>query len=134
MNNKVLVFNKNNGRIICVNYISALLTKSMETTDDTDFFVVTDESFDPANSYFLHGVLNKKPIQQTTLSNIPVIANGVDCGVLQYLPTPCTVSMNGEVYEVTDGLLELSFDTPGEYQVTVSAFPYLDKTFTIEAI
>jgi hypothetical protein len=75
-----------------------------------------------------------RPTQTTTLSNTSVLANEIDAVVLQHLPIPCTVTVANAVYEVDDGTLEISFDTPGEYQVTVTSFPYLDKTFTVEAI
>ena len=69
-----------------------------------------------------------------TINSTTVLANNLDTITLEDLPIPCTVTVANTVYEVDDGTLEISFDTPGEYQITVSAFPYLDKTFTVEAI
>ena len=91
-------------------------------------------AFNDENYYINQDNAIMKPIQDTTLSNTSVLANEIDAVVLQHLPIPCTVTVANAVYEVDDGTLEISFDTPGEYQVTVTSFPYLDKTFTVEAI
>ena len=85
-------------------------------------------------SFVFDGAIKTRPTQQTTLSNTPAHANGIDAIVLQHLPIPCTVAVASTVYEVDDGTLEISFDTPGEYPITITSFPHLDKTFTVEAI
>jgi len=84
--------------------------------------------------YIVNGSIQNRPYQQTTLSNTLVIANGIDYVVLQSLPITCAVSVKETAYNVTDGVLEVSFDTVGTYRITITAFPYLDKTFTVEAI
>ena len=91
-------------------------------------------AFNDENYYINQDNAIMKPIQDTTLSNTSVLANEIDAVVLQHLPIPCTVTVANIVYEVDDGTLEISFDTPGEYPVIVTAFPCLDKTFTVEAI
>ena len=132
MNKDWAIYEKDTGRILRHVWGSSLVIASPINDAETEDSVegIPRLEYD----YVIDNIITPRPAQQTTLSNAPVIANGIDSTAIQQLPIPCTVSMNGEVYEVTDGLLELSFDTPGEYQVTVTAFPYLDKTFTIEAI
>lgn len=82
----------------------------------------------------LVGVL-PRPTQAATLSNTPIIANGIDSGVLQYLPIPCTVFIEDTPYQVADGVLEFTLNLPGIYQIKITnCFPYLDKEFTCEGL
>ena len=53
-------------------------------------------------------------------------------GVLNDLPVPCEILINNRRYEATTETVELEFDQPGSYRVSVQAWPYLDKEFTIE--
>jgi len=49
------------------------------------------------------------------------------------IPIPTTITIEGVSYEVTEGTLELEFDAPGSYTVSLRSFPYLDTEVTIEA-
>lgn len=64
----------------------------------------------------------------------PAALNGT---TLTGLPVPCTVTITDEawlqtVLECSEPSLELAFDYPGAYAVTVRAVPYTDGVFTIE--
>lgn len=52
---------------------------------------------------------------------------------LTSLPVPCEITIDGEAYACTDTRCDLEFSNAGAYAVTVRAFPYLDKTFSVEA-
>ena len=52
--------------------------------------------------------------------------------VLNDLPVPCEILINNRRYEATTETVELEFDQPESYRVSVQAWPYLDKEFTIE--
>ncbi len=52
---------------------------------------------------------------------------------LTSLPVPCEITIDGEAYACTDASCDLEFSNAGSYAVTVRAFPYLDKTFSVEA-
>ncbi|WP_186058862.1 hypothetical protein [Burkholderia gladioli] len=52
---------------------------------------------------------------------------------LTSLPVPCEITIDGEAYTCTDTSCDLEFSNAGAYVVTVRAFPYLDKTFSVEA-
>lgn len=45
---------------------------------------------------------------------------------LSGLPQPCRVHINGEAYDVDDGIFEYETTLAGTYFVTVEAFPWLD--------
>jgi len=74
-----------------------------------------------------------RPIMPGTLNKTTITADKMDTAIISNLP-PCTVTFAGEAYEVTDGSFELTVDTPGTYEISVEAFPYLPATFTIEAV
>ena len=126
----ITIFTKNSGKI--KRLISCPEYMAESQCGDGEGFLV--EWYDSILYYIHNGEATLCPTQETTLSHTFALANGIDEVVLQYLPIPCTVTVANAVYEVDDGTLEISFDTPGEYQVTVTSFPYLDKTFTVEAI
>jgi hypothetical protein len=58
----------------------------------------------------------------------------LDGMVLKGLPVPCTVTIGDDVHTVTEGSgegVELEFGYPGTYTVSVTAWPYLEKKFTV---
>lgn len=48
------------------------------------------------------------------------------------LPVPCSIRINRMTYDCNDPVAVLDFPYPGAYSITVTAFPYLDSTFTLE--
>ncbi|WP_159990796.1 hypothetical protein [Pelistega ratti] len=72
--------------------------------------------------YVKNGIVTERPSQQTVLKN----------ATLQNLPVPCEITINGKIYECTDDKAELEFNQLGTYEITVSAFPYLDWSITYE--
>lgn len=48
------------------------------------------------------------------------------------LPAPCKIRINDAAYDCPDATADLEFDQPGTYRVVVSAWPYMDKEFTVE--
>ena len=48
------------------------------------------------------------------------------------LPSPCVISINGSLYNCTDGTAELHFNQPVLYTISVKAFPYLDFETTYD--
>lgn len=59
----------------------------------------------------------------TSLQGInPSIAGNIWTG----LPVPCTVYIDGNVYEVTDGVIDFQPDLPGPYHIRIVAVGYHD--------
>lgn len=52
---------------------------------------------------------------------------------LTNLPQPATIDIEGQIYTVTDGVADLTFDEPGTYTVTVRAVRFLDQIFQVTA-
>jgi hypothetical protein len=68
------------------------------------------------------------------LSKTTIDADGVDEAVITGLPKPCTVTIDGEATEVTDGELAFTADTPGQYELVIDQFPYQRWTRTVTAV
>lgn len=61
-----------------------------------------------------------------------MISPTVSGATVSGLPNPCTVTIEGSVYTVTDGELTLSADLSGTYDVKLSAGPgYFDTTIQV---
>ena len=129
----ILTYELNSGRIIASESGPQIFVADKLLDNNTA--TLPDDAFLGLEFHYVNNDEVKiRPTQQTTLSSSSISANGIDAIVLQHLPFPCTVTVVNTVYEVDDGTLEITFDTPGEYPVTITAFPYLDKTFTVEAL
>ena len=90
----------------------------MDGGDDAPGLVVLEQ---PApGAYVLDGAIAARPANPTILTD--TLLNG--------LPQPCTIAINGTVYHCADDHADLSLP-PGEYRITVSAWPYLDANFTL---
>ena len=76
-----------------------------------------------ATDYISNGELVARPPQDAVLNGL----------VLSSLPDPCDVVIEGATYPVTGGTVTLEFGLPGDYTVTVIAFPFLDTDFTVTA-
>ncbi|WP_238441667.1 hypothetical protein [Alcaligenes faecalis] len=60
----------------------------------------------------------------------PVMVEG---GILYGVRAGSVISIEGQQYECPEGGdIELSFQFPGTYEVTVSCWPYLDGSYTVE--
>lgn len=83
--------------------------------------------------YISDGEPIERPTMQPTVSATEVLADGVEEVLITNLPISATVNINGQVAEVDDGELTLTFETPGEYRLTVEAFPHKPWEVTIHA-
>lgn len=69
-----------------------------------------------------------------TWSKRQITADGVDEAVLSPLPDPCPVEIDGTLYQVIGGSLEVSANEPGSYVVMVKHPAHVRETWTIEAM
>ena len=72
--------------------------------------------------YIKNGQITDRPIQQTKLNGL----------TLTGLPAPCTIFINGTPYECDSDTIELEFDQPTTYTITVESWPYQDWSTTYE--
>lgn len=77
-----------------------------------------------------------KPVLPAQADRVSLPADGVSVVTIAPLPVPTEVTILGpilDIVSVTDGRLDLTFDTPGHYRITLSAFPYVNKEIVIDA-
>jgi len=72
-----------------------------------------------------------RPLSQSSLSATSVQADGIAVALLN--SAAGTLFINGVSYVVDEGSQELTFDTPGEYQIRLESFPYLPFKAVIHA-
>jgi hypothetical protein len=78
-----------------------------------------------------------KPQLAVTPDKLTATADGIDAVTITGLPTPCDVAFAGLVvdnFQVTDGVLSMTFSAAGTYTLTLSAFPYLLQELVIDAV
>ncbi|UYY88123.1 hypothetical protein [Alcaligenes sp. SMD-FA] len=73
--------------------------------------------------WFYGGEARERPV-------CPIVAEGL---VLRGVRPGSMITIEGQQYEcVEGGDVELSFQYPGTYEITVTRWPYLDGRYTIE--
>ena len=85
-----------------------------------DEFVMSTIANDETEYVENGSVVPKKTIDAILTNNI-----------LTNLPVPCTVSIDGQVFSVTDGVLEFSIDQMGTYGIICEAINHLPKEYTV---
>lgn len=85
------------------------------------------------NCYVANGEILRRP-EFAIDAAYNIVADDVDAVVITNLPTPCTVRWNKTDYVVTDGVFEFAAATPGVYQLKFTAFPFVPKRITVNAL
>ncbi|MCQ8781734.1 hypothetical protein [Mangrovibrevibacter kandeliae] len=78
-------------------------------------------------------VVRQREAIEFELSSTAVIADGESTISITGLPAPCTVFVDDTSYDVEDGHFDFAAEDPGEYLITVRAWPFLDTSFSITA-
>jgi hypothetical protein len=81
-----------------------------------------------------------KPDMPASIDKTSIAADGVDAAVMT-LPTTepngtaisVWVLVEGQRYEVSDGVFEFTIDTPGEYAIRCQGTNYKENVFTVTA-
>lgn len=114
--NKDYVEYDENGRITCVCNLSA------DAYEANRHKQMIEGRGIPSVNYVKDGKLAVRPFMQAER----------ELNVLKNLPVPCQIVINGAVYDCDEPTVELEFDQPGVYNITVRAWPYIDKEFVYE--
>ena len=107
------------------------------TIEDTE--LAASMIADPMNTYntlyYDHTIeqITPRPIITATLNKTHIFDNGTDTAIISTLPIPCTITVNSDTYEVTDGVFEFTVDTPGTYIIKATCFPYQPKSWEVIA-
>ena len=120
--NKFAIYNSTTGEI---NRIYSGRNPGVQIGLDEKLIVIADGVRDTT-----HYILNLEVVERPTFNQpdrVNLVADGIDKGVTLGLPDKTQVTITGDAtdsFEVTDDILELTFDTPGKYNVVLKVFPY----------
>lgn len=99
--------------------------------------LLIEGDFDEAVSYLVDGQMADRPESEATCDRTDITADGHDIATISGLPVPCSVWITGPVMataDVDEGAIEFSASVPGEYRITVEAFPVRRYEVTIHAV
>lgn len=82
--------------------------------------------------YISDGVAVPRP--EFTLPKLELTADGTDSIFVSDLPIPFTVEIDGEQYEIDDGIFEFKTTVPGIYKISAATFPYKNNIIEVTAI
>lgn len=112
---------------------------SIQATELNELVIEGDANL--ASDYVLGGVITARPANPATINKTTFAADGIDTCVISNMLNPSTVSFVVpsntdpiDTYTDTDGTLTFSALEAGEYSITLSSFPYLDKVFNLTAV
>jgi len=84
--------------------------------------------------YILDNIITLKPTQSTTLDKLTLTADGIDIITITDAPTGIFTATNSEtITGEISGSDTFATTIAGTYKITITSFPYLDFTATIEA-
>jgi len=106
-------------------------TDALDSTPDGCFFLVGAAS--SSCEYISDNTITPRPIITASISSTILSANAIDSIEISTLPIPCTITIDSETYEVTDGVFEFTVDTPGTYIIKAECFPYQPKEWEVTA-
>jgi hypothetical protein len=100
-------------------------------------FIECNLEVDRKKHYVLNNIVTDRPTQATTINKLTITADGIDAVLITNAPDGIFTAINRHTEEEVSGAISGSdtFATTiaGTYQITISSFPYLDFTATIEA-
>ena len=86
-------------------------------------------------SHYVNGVtVTEKPQMSLSVSSTSVKADATDLVTITNIPVGAKVVVDGNVIQVDDGIVELTFDHVGEYSLTFSLFPYKPEEVIVNAV
>jgi hypothetical protein len=96
--------------------------------------MLRDGGYPDKNTHYVSGntILSRQTIT-ATINKTTLSANAIDSIEISNLPIPCTITVNSNTYEVTDGVFEFTVDTPGTYTIKAECFPYQPKSWEVIA-
>lgn len=127
---KITEYEPETGGILGIYTMGAEMAKVWPTPHVTGEYSAMEYYVDVAAS---PPAAKERPPQSTRQDRKNIAADGSEIMTLSGLPVPCRVEVNGESYEVDDGIFEWGTRRAGEYALRVVAFPFLDWEGTVTA-
>jgi len=104
-------------------------TRTVYTEDpDPGEGIIVPDPVDFRTQYYDHltETIKNKAIPEYIITTVD------DTTTISGLPDPSIITIDKVEYTITDGELELAFDTPGLHTVLIQSILYLDKGIIIE--
>jgi len=118
------------GSLSCPEYLYDLQVLLLDPSSS----ILQDGGFHDKNTHYVSGnAVLSRPTITASISSTILSANAIDSIEISNLPTPCTITVNSDTYEVTDGVFEFTVDTPGTYIIKATCFPYQPKEWEVTA-
>ena len=133
----IAVFNKISGLID-----AKIKTSTEEYTpycNESQDFIVYSIDFVRDDCYVNQGEITPRPTQSTTIDKTTIQANGVDLVQITGIPTDATftahnITTGDSVSGPVSGSDSFYSSIAGTIELTITKWPYLDWTATIEAV
>jgi len=103
----------------------------LSTTEHTAV-VVPRGSYD--NHYWDGASVQPRATIAATWDKLEITADSVDTATLTGLPIPVDISINGVIYNVTDGTLSVTIDLPGKLFIVIDEVAYEETAYTIVGV
>ena len=101
--------------------------------EDRDQHLLTEKYYVPnPEAGYSKWILAKRPKFEGKLPKVQVVI-GEEI-VVEGLPTPCTIRIDGEAYTIEDGSAELTFDVAGTYKIELDTWPYMPWVKSLKVV
>lgn len=119
--------------------IQGVFSDSVVEAHENTFLLYVD-SIDMQLLKNMYVDLSVNPPAINTRSTIPVVVNKTtikaddsDTAIFSNIPNGTVCTHDGEIYTVTDGMIEFTTTHDGDYDFVFELFPYITASFTITA-
>lgn len=132
-------YRKTNGEIVAfIRSPNDLIDSYIDDDYNAMLIIDTDTSPILGDKYVYEDEITLRPIQTTTINKPTITADGIDAVLITDAPVGIFTAISRATEETITGEISGSdtFSTtiPGTYKITITAFPFLDFTATIEAL
>lgn len=119
--------------------IDELMLPDTEVDYDNHCTTLYDGTFDGDTHYLVDGVPIERPAQSAAIDVDTIIVKEQETATISGLPDPCIAEISNadtgyQKVTVEGGTLEFQVAIPGDYAITISAFPFLPWDTTIHAV
>jgi hypothetical protein len=96
-----------------------------------EFFVYGEGN--DTTQYITQGELTDKPMMPIVIDKLNCLADGVELITVTGIPVGASITLGDLSAIAEDDSLELSFDIPGSYPLSIQRWPYVSYGVTIDA-
>lgn len=114
--------------------ISAGQLKPILIAHQNSRWIKTDDPVDVELDFVEGRKVRRRPKMPAKANRTVVPADAMTPVEISKIPPAATLQVENQQATVNEGRVELTFDMPGKYRVTLKKFPFLDADQEIEAV